>query len=351
MGTRETLDAVQTARLDVLPDRPLFKRALRALLCSSQDEWRRFNGLFEQFWLRASSTSHRQKDVHRMGRSTRVQQQNPLLGIGTTAEGTPDETGTGSAAASTLERLQRTDFSQVAPEDEVLLVQLVLRLARRMRLRLARKQRPRPGKGRIDLRRTIRRSIAYGGDPVDLRYKRPKPRKPRLVALLDVSRSMDAYSFFLLRFIFALQRHFERVDAFLFSTRLTCVTEALRARRFTEMLPWIAVTAEAWSSGTRIGACLQTFNQDYARKVLTKDTIVFVLSDGLDTGDTASLTTELKCIKQRAGKLIWLNPLLGMEAYQPTARGMAAAWPLVDAFVAAHNLESLLDLEVHLKHV
>ena len=285
-----------------------------------------------------------------MGRSSLVQQQNPLIGIGTTAEETPDETGT-STAASSLERLQRTDFSQVAPEDEVLLEQLVLRLAQRMRLRLARQQRPSPGKGRIDLRRTIRRSIAYGGDPVDLCYKRPKPRKPRLVSLLDVSGSMDQYSFFLLRFIFALQRHFERVDAFLFSTRLTCVTEALKASRFTEILPQIADTAEAWSSGTRIGACLKTFNNDYARSILSRDTIVFVLSDGLDTGDTASLTTELHSIKQRVRKLVWLNPLLGMEAYEPTARGIAAALPLVDAFVPAHNLESLLDLELHLKHV
>ena len=162
---------------------------------------------------------------------------------------------------------------------------------------------------------------------------------------------MDRYSFFLLRFIYALQRHFDRVDAFLFSTRLTCVTPALKARRFPDTLPHLADAADAWSSGTRIGDCLETFNDEYARRVLTRDTLVFILSDGLDTGEPALLTRELQAIKQSARKLIWLNPLLGMKEYEPLARGIASALPLIDAFVPAHNLESLLDLESHLRHV
>jgi len=113
----------------------------------------------------------------------------------------------------------------------------------------------------------------------------------------------------------------------------------------------LADTADAWSSGTRMGACLETFNDEYARRVLTRDTLVFILSDGLDTGDPALLTRELHAIKHRARKLIWLNPLLGMKGYEPLARGIASALPLVDAFVGAHNLESLLDLESHLRHV
>ncbi len=288
-----------------------------------------------------------------MGQITRVKPRirSPLLGIGKSGAETLEGDGRSSVGGSALERLRRTDFSEVSPQDHEQLELLVLRLSNRMRVRLARRQQATPQKGRVDLRRTIRRSIAYGGDPVDLRYRGPKPRKPRLVALLDVSGSMDQYSFFLLRFIYALKRHFDRVEAFLFSTRLTCVTAALKARRFPDTLPRLADTADAWSSGTRIGACLETFNDEYARRVLTRDTLVFILSDGLDTGEPTLLTRELQAIKQRARKLIWLNPLLGMKEYEPLARGIASALPLIDAFVPAHNLESLLDLESHLRHV
>lgn len=351
VGTRESLDAVRAARLDILTRKPLFKEALRTLLCSTHDEWIRFDDLFEQYWLEGRASVRRRNRVGPTGRSTRVRRQNPLLGIGEPAEDAPDEGGESATGASELERLRRTDFSQVAARDLEELEQLVLRLAIRMRLRLARRKVPVPQRGRVDLRRTIRRSVGYGGDPLDLRYVGPKPRKPRLAALLDVSGSMDQYSFFLLRFIYALQRHFERVDAFLFSTRLTCITETLKGRRFPDTLPRLADTAEAWSSGTRIGACLATFNNEWGESVLSGDTIAFILSDGLDTGEPAILTRELSEIKRRTRKLIWLNPLSGMEGYRPTARGMAAALPLVDALVPAHNLESLLELESHLKDV
>jgi uncharacterized protein with von Willebrand factor type A (vWA) domain len=273
------------------------------------------------------------------------------LSITAGAKEAPDEAGRNTSGARAVERLQRTDFTQVPLSDQQQLEQLVLRLCRQMSLRLARRHRAARRRGPVDLRRTIRRSIATGGDPIDLRYRRRKPRKPRLVALLDVSGSMDRYSFFLFRFIYALQRHFARVDTFLFSTRLVCVNDAMRARRLPATLHHLADVADAWSSGTRIGACLQAFNDTYARDILTRDTLVLVLSDGLDTGEPALLERELLRIRRRVRKLIWLNPLLGMEGYRPLTRGIRAALPLVDAFLPAHNLESLLRLENHLRHV
>jgi len=350
IGMRETFDAVQTAQMDFLVEKARFKAALRSLLCTSQDDWHRFDTLFDSFWIDPGSQARRDRNVRPIGRSRHARQKSPLLTIGAGNERPVEEEGAGTTGASAMERLRKTDFSEVSPYDRDELSELVARLARQMRPRLSRRLRSVQKKVHVDLRRTIRRSIGYGGDPVDLRYRGPKRRKPRLVALLDVSGSMDRYSFFLLQFIHALRPHFERVEAFVFSTRLERVSAALHEHSIAEATLALGDTVGTWSSGTRIGDSLETFNRQYGR-IVTRDTIVLILSDGLDAGEPALLARELDQIRQRARKLIWLNPLSGMKGYEPTARGMAAALPLVDAFVSAHSLDSLLDLETHLSHV
>ena len=172
--------------------------------------------------------------------------------------------------------------------------------------------------------------------------------KPRLVVLLDVSGSMDQYSLFFLKFIYALQQHFERVESFIFSTRLVHISSALRANGLEETLRLLSGQASAWSSGTRIGECFAAFNRAFAKRILARNAIVVVLSDGLDTGEPELFKQELQRIKLRTRKLIWLNPLIGMEGYQPITRGLSKALPLIDVFISAHSLESLLALERHL---
>ena len=169
-----------------------------------------------------------------------------------------------------------------------------------------------------------------------------------MIVLLDVSGSMDKYSFFLLRFIYALQCNFERVDSFVFSTELTCITDVMKSGRLPQSLASLGDRAEAWSSGTRIGACFQEFNRAFAKQLLSRNALVIILSDGLDTGEPAVLQKEMKRISSRAKKVIWLNPLKGMKDYQPIARGMSAALPMVDVFNSAHNLDSILELEKYL---
>ncbi len=352
VGVEETMDALKTARLGTLTDRRVFRLALRALLCTGKDEHDRFDGLFEQYWTNVSTPGAVVRQRRRVRPVARVQQGIPLLMIGAKQEAViDDEEGRSTTGAHAVERLRKTDFSKVPEHDQERLEQLALRLFKQMSLRLSRRLKTTTRKDQVDLRRTIRRSIARGGTPVDLRFRGRKPRKPRLAVLLDVSGSMDQYSFFLLRFIYALQRHFGRVDSFLFSTRLQCINDVMNARRLPETLSALADTSEAWSSGTRIGACFQTFNDRYARRVLSKNTLVLILSDGLDTGEADVLAREVRAMKQRAKKLIWLNPLLGMAGYQPLARGIQTVLPHVDAFLAAHNLESLLTLETHLRYV
>jgi uncharacterized protein with von Willebrand factor type A (vWA) domain len=197
----------------------------------------------------------------------------------------------------------------------------------------------------VDLRRSMRANLMRG-EIIELRRRERRRRKVRLVLLCDVSGSMDLYSRFLLQFLFALQNVFGRVETFTFATRLTRVTDHLRGASYRHALKRLADVRD-FSGGTRIGDSLAEFNRSWGHLV-NRRTIVIVLSDGWDTGEPDVLAAEMLAIKRKAGRMIWLNPLLGNPSYEPLTRGMAAALPLVDRFAAAHNLASLRDLAGHL---
>jgi uncharacterized protein with von Willebrand factor type A (vWA) domain len=200
----------------------------------------------------------------------------------------------------------------------------------------------------MDLRRTIRHSLRRGGEIVDLFYRRRKIRKTRVVLLADVSGSMDLYSRFLIQFIFALQHTLGQVETMVFSTSLTRVTDALSEADLRQALDHVAKEVPDWSGGTKIGHSLLTFLRRHGGTLLTPRTVVLIISDGWDTGDIDALTDAMKEIRSRAGRVIWLNPLLGSPGYEPICQGMRAALPYVDVFASAHNLESLRHLERHL---
>jgi uncharacterized protein with von Willebrand factor type A (vWA) domain len=258
------------------------------------------------------------------------------------------EEGKAVIGATVHERLKKADFSEVAHIDLADLERISLRLLQQMSQRISRRVRKLAVMGRIDLRRTIHQSISRGGDPIDLAFRKRKLQPLKLVIALDVSGSMNPYSIFFVRFAFALQKYFKRVDTFLFSTQLTEITATLRARKLRDALEALAQQAAGWSGGTKIGESLRELNRIHGRRLLSRETVLMILSDGWDTGDPAILADELGAIKRRVRKLIWLNPLLGMVDYQPITRGMSAALPFVDVFAPAHNLKSLLDLETHL---
>lgn len=350
VGIQETLDALEASRAGILEDRTAFRYALKALFCCHQEDGPLFDRLFKQYWdtegeiVRPLKKAFRQSVYMRKHQSSLV-----MMGRGRSQE--EAETGKNVSGANAMERLRETDFSKVNEMERELLEELAMRLWKEMSRRLRRRRRASAVKGRIDLRRTIRRSVSLGGDPIELMRLDRKPRKQRLVMLLDVSGSMDKYSFFLLRFIFALQEHFEQIEAFTFSTELQRITNFLRSGGLQAALDLLSAKAEAWSSGTKIGACLKVFNETYAKRVLAGNSMVIVLSDGLDTGPPEALAAELQQIAMRSRRLVWLNPLKGTKGYEPTARGMNAALPLISDFRAAHNLESLLELENLLVHV
>ncbi len=348
-GVKESLGALEAARTVGVANRQAFKAALRAVLCSSKADWDLFEELFEAFWSGEDSRRVQLRMRAVSEKPLESQQEKalavPIPGKIETAEG---QEGKSVLGATVQERLKQADFSQIAQGDLADLEQIALRLLRQMSLRLSRRLRAARARGKVDLRRTIRESISRGGDPIYLSFRNRRLQQLKLVILLDVSGSMNPYSLFLVHFAYALQKYFKRVDTFLFSTRLTDITAALRTRNLSDALEAVSEEAADWSGGTRIGESLREFAFAHG-SLLSRNTLFLVLSDGWDTGEPAVLATELSEIKRRVRKVIWLNPLLGMEGYEPVTRGMSAALPHIDVFAPAHNLQSLLELEGYLR--
>jgi len=249
--------------------------------------------------------------------------------------------------ASDHSALVRKDFASFAEGDLEEIERIAARLARRLAARPGRRWAPAKRGARVDLRRTLRRSLSTGAEPLDLRFRRRKPRKTRIVALCDVSGSMDLYSRLLLQFLYALHGSVAKVESFAFSTSLLRITDSLRERPFSSALQGLSERVHDWSGGTRIGACLSTFNAEWG-KLVDRRTVVVILSDGWDTGDPLELATALETLAARSRRLVWLNPLLGSPGYEPLTRGMQTALPHVGVFASAHDLASLRALEKHL---
>ncbi len=359
IGVQEELDALVVAKHCNIMDQKRLHWGLRSLLCTNNNEWKRFDKLFKVFWLQhakrtnyiqgsnpggklskdaARQNSRDSKEIKGADRTRQDEEGDEAIGQGGTRSG-----------ASQRETHLQTDFRFLTDNQQMhLMEQMVERLARRMRRRLTRRYRNQHRGRRIDFRRTIRNSMSHGGTPLDLVFKQRQRRLPRLVLLLDVSRSMSFYSFLFLRFARGIVGAFKDADAFIFHTHLVQVTDALHEQNINIVKKRLAVLSAGWAGGTRIGECLQTFNQDYARRVLTSKSIVMIFSDGLDTGTVELFSEQMALIKRRAKKIVWLNPLLGRNGYEPTARCMQAALPMLDLFAPAHNLESLLALESQL---
>jgi uncharacterized protein with von Willebrand factor type A (vWA) domain len=351
VGIQESMDGLKAAENGALMESEVFRYALKAIFCCSEEDGKVFDELFEWFWgkernaIKSHITYKNKSNLQKKSPASVV-----MLGKGRREEG-PEEDSKNVSGANEVARLRKTDFSKLSEIDSQWLEEIAMKLWKQMSLRLKRKMKASPNKGKLDLWQIIRGSIANGGDPIDLKFKSRKPRKQRLIILLDVSGSMDKYSFFLLRFLCALRAHFEKIEAFLFSTHLIRITDYLNAKNLDATLATLSLKADNWSSGTKIGECFQKFNDLYAKRILNGHSTVIILSDGLDTGKPDLLASELQKIKLRTRQLIWLNPLKGMVGYEPIQQGMSAALPEVDVFRSAHSLDSILELENFLLHV
>ncbi len=256
---------------------------------------------------------------------------------------TPEMFGT---AWSPAHAVARRSFDRVG-EDEVREIdRWIERLVLRLSTRRSRRLEPGGRRGPLDLRRSARGAVRTEGEWIRLARRRRQRHPPRLVVLCDVSGSMERYSRFLVRFLLAVGRARE-IQTFAFSTRLAHLTPWLARTGIDPALA--ALRARDWSTGTRIGECLETFLERYGRTMLGRRTIVIILSDGLDQGEVEPLERAMRRIRRRARKIVWLNPLLESTRYAPEAKGMKAALPFVDEFASGHSLTALARLPALLR--
>jgi uncharacterized protein with von Willebrand factor type A (vWA) domain len=196
----------------------------------------------------------------------------------------------------------------------------------------------------MDLRRTLRASMKGGGALIDLKYLGPKTKLPPIVALVDISGSMSQYTRLFLHFLHAVTDARKRVHTFLFGTRLTNVTRALKARDPDDALAACSASVHDWSGGTRIATSLHAFNRHWARRVLGQGAIVLLITDGLERDGDDTLAFEIDRLHRSCRRLIWLNPLLRFDGFEARAKGIRAMLPHVDEFRSIHNLESIEEL-------
>ena len=242
---------------------------------------------------------------------------------------------------SDREVLQKKDFAQMTSAEiasaKEAMRRLVLPLAEVRTRRLA----PHPRGHVIDIRRTLRASMKGGGDFIDLRFIGPKTKAPPIVALLDISGSMSQYSRLFLHFLHALTDTRKRVSTFLFGTRLTNVTRALKERDPDDALAACSACVPDWSGGTRIATSLHAFNKLWARRVLGQGAIVLLITDGLERDADDTLAFDIDRLHRSCRRLVWLNPLLRFEGFEARAHGIRIMLPHVDEFRPIHNLESM----------
>lgn len=252
---------------------------------------------------------------------------------------------------SASESLKGKDFAQFNAKEMEQAKLLMQRIAWEIAMRRSRRT-VRASKGTyLDLRRSLRANMKYGGEPVELARRRRKQKPRRVVLICDISGSMDRYSRILLQFVHTVEQGLSRVEVFVFGTRLTRITRQLRVRNIDSALERVSKEVQDWAGGTRIGESLLTFNTRWARRVLGQGAIVLIISDGWDRGDVEVLRREMARLQRMSFRLIWLNPLLGSPTYQPLTRGIQAALPYVDDFLPVHNLDSLEALALSLSDV
>lgn len=364
VGARESTDALSLIAAAGIEARSVLRPGLRALLASREAEWRRFDDLFDAYWLgrnlragvRITPSPAQRRGANGLapGGEAETGADGPIRRSArvTAEDDLGDEAGSSrheSGGAAVDERLGRTDFRHIVdPAEQERLAVLIARLALRLRARLTRRERAARHGPRIDLRRTLHRSVGRGGVPIDLVRRRRRSKPLKLVVLLDASGSMSPYTAVFMRFIHAVLAGFPRAAAFLFHTRLAEVTEAMRDREPQRALERLGLLAEGVGGGTRIGDCLATFNQWHAARALPSRSAVIIVSDGYDTGEAPRLSGEMAALRRRCRRIAWLNPMMGWRDYAPVAAGMRAALPHVDLFAPAHNLESLEALEPYL---
>jgi uncharacterized protein with von Willebrand factor type A (vWA) domain len=316
----------------------------RALLVSRHEHLRLFDAIFNRFWRRMAAPERRRQTMPRAPRHKTPDQPFTIVTymaykarLGDPEIDVADKSGT----ASDLEVLRRKEFSEMAPEELERIKRLIEQMRWHISLRETRRRRLDRRGDMLHMRGVLRDAARHGGVPLRLVRQRRVVKQRPLVIVADISGSMEKYARLLLQFLYSVAHSMRRVECFVFGTRLTRITGQLKVRNIDQAIVQAAREVVDWAGGTRIGASLQTFNRQWSRRVLGRGAVVLLISDGWEQGDPALLAAEVRRLRRRCHRLIWLNPLLGRATYQPRVGGMQAALAHVDDFLPIHNFASL----------
>lgn len=326
------IDAVRALPVVAIANREEFRVALRANLASSRHEQVLFDRLFDVFWRSGTAppSAPEPLDVERLP--------------GDLPEGQRSLDDGAAGQYGIAERRRLKDLHMHWPGESQEFERAVRGLLRKLATRPSRRFIPARRGPHIDVRRSLRKNARHGIDVVELAHRRRKLRKNRIVMLCDVSGSMDEYTPFLLQFLFTLQKRVPNSRTAVFSTRVSDITRALRRQPVEKTLAEVAELALHWSGGTDLGGALAELNRTYLLQSAARSTVVVIVSDGYDQGEPSQVRREMERVRRRSRAIVWVNPLIGSEGYQPLARGMRAALPYVDHFLPAHDAGSLLGL-------
>ncbi|MFT9846896.1 vWA domain-containing protein [Aneurinibacillus sp. REN35] len=360
IGPAEIRDALLALDTISLVQEEDFRQALRLTLCSSPEEQEKFDRLFRLYFhaprksdkgirifeeAAVRSKKRKEKDARQSGRTedrehTESDSRQQTPGHVYEAEGnrTKEEGKAFSLAARvSIRKSNRTVSLRIPEEKEEQLISSVRAFIRTLRRRQSRRFVPVKRGPIVDLRRTLRQSVAYEGEALLVAHKARARKEAKFVVLCDGSRSMAGVAERVLQFAWALTHAAKQVEVFLFSTHLTRITTQMRQARLYGK-PELTVYENEWGSGTRIGESLTSFVTSYGARLLGRDTVVIIASDGLDTGASRELACMMRRIQSRTAGIIWLNPFLSIPGYRPETKGMKAALPFIDGFVAVDSI-------------
>jgi len=346
LGPQDEVDALEALCVMPFDSRENLRLTLRTVLVKGRSDLLRFDELYGVYWQeydRAKDSKIVQDEIEtEQNESPSASPKPSLKSLQNWLYGNKVQDTEEMAAYSPAEVLTKRDFSTFSEDELQEVMNLIAVIARSLANRYNRRYEKRHH-GRLDIKRTIRTNLRRGGEIFDLAFKRRKIHRFRLVVLCDVSKSMDLYSKFLIQFMYAFQTVFRQMETFVFSSKLYQITDLLQTDGLRSALDALE-RIPGWSGGTRIGESLREFNEVHSPRLIDDRTIVLILSDGWDTGETDVLAKNMAYLQKKAARTIWLNPLAGNPAFQPTVQGMAAAMPYIDVFAPAHNIDSLRQL-------
>jgi uncharacterized protein len=351
VGPDRTLDALRALAVSGVARRDDFYWTLAAVLIDRREQFELFEQAFRIYWGDAESgglalPGGRAGEEAQAANAGRLAE--ALVRQSATAAAPPGRRPAGvthtALAPTDAERLRSRDFDAMTQEELRQTRRLIAGLRLPIPMVSTRRMRPDPRGRAVDLRASLRASLRGNGDILPLRHRSRRRRHPPLVVLCDVSGSMGRYSRMLLHFLHAITNDRDRVHTFVFGTRLTNVTRHLQHRDVDLALDAVSKAVVDWSGGTRIGAAIREFNLRWSRRMLGQNAVVLLISDGLDRDPGLDLSQAMERLHKSCRKLVWLNPLLRFEGFEPLATGVKLMLPHVDAFLPAHNVDSLTDL-------